>query len=365
MRKRTKHKHNMGSNNRQPSFSGSGLIRHMLLLAAILYLGINTYTICMFHHQTRSSASRQDDGDAPGVSSEQQHHQQLMQRLNATESQRIDELSQIILDKLHERENNTQSIRSPNKVQINNNTIRKGKGKQRSQGPPNMPDNWTTMDFFDIRNHFTCKRYAHNTNKPLPTLADWQFFIDRYKKVVDKDANFDNAVLPTDGYDFDGNGSPPPWYAAIGKRGRGLFASRNITKGELVHDGDRSDFIFPDGMSWRRYIFSLPRKKACDMIDWTWTQKDKYDNEKYNIYSSMNIAILCNGGNDKTININANNDTSSKMYALRDIMKDEELLSDYEMYDTVWNRVGLGDDDDEFDDDDGGFDDDDRGLRVS
>ena len=29
------------------------------------------------------------------------------------------------------------------------------------------------------------------------------------------------------------------------------------------------------------------------MIDWTWTQKDKYDNEKYNIYSSMNIAILC------------------------------------------------------------------------
>ena len=94
------------------------------------------------------------------------------------------------------------------------------------------------------------------------------------------------------------------------------------------------------------------------MIDWTWTQKDKYDIEKYNIYSSMNIAILCNGGNDKTININANNDTSSKMYALRDIMKDEELLSDYEMYDTVWNRVGLGDDD-------GGFDDGDRRLRVS
>ena len=101
------------------------------------------------------------------------------------------------------------------------------------------------------------------------------------------------------------------------------------------------------------------------MIDWTWTQKDKYDNEKYNIYSSMNIAILCNGGNDKTTNINANNDTSSKMYALRDITKDEELLTDYEMYDTVWNRVGLGDDDDEFDDDDDGFDDDDRRLRVS
>ena len=290
MRKRKKH------TILQPSFSG--FIRHLLLLAAIFYLGINTYSICMFHHQTSSSASGQDDGDA-----------------------------------------------SPNKVQINNNTIRKGKGKQRSQGPPNMPDSWTTMDFFDIRKYFTCKEYAHNTKKPLPTLADWQFFIDRYKKVVDKDANFDNAVLPTDGYDFDGMGNPPPYYARHGDRGRGLFASRDIKKGELVHDGDRSDFIFPDGMSWRRYIFSLPRNKACDMIDWTWTQKDKYDNEKYNIYSSMNIAILCNGGNDKTININPNNDTSSKMYALRDIMKDEELLTDYEMYDTVWDQVGLGHDD--------------------
>jgi len=74
----------------------------------------------------------------------------------------------------------------------------------------------------------------------------------------------------------------------------------------------------------------------------------------------MNIAILYNGGNEKTINTNPKDDTSSKFYALRDIMKDEELLMDYDMYDTVWNRVGLG-----FWDDDDGFDDDDRRLRVS
>ena len=64
----------------------------------------------MFHHQTTSSStSGQDDEDAPPpLSSEQQHRRQL-QRLNAIESQRIDALSQIILDKLHERDNNVQT----------------------------------------------------------------------------------------------------------------------------------------------------------------------------------------------------------------------------------------------------------------
>ena len=86
MRKRKKH--NMGSNNRQPSFSG--LIRHILLLAAIFYLGIHTYTICMFHHQTNSDVSGKDDywdGSPPLSSEQQQHHEQ---RLNKTEPQRVE-----------------------------------------------------------------------------------------------------------------------------------------------------------------------------------------------------------------------------------------------------------------------------------
>ena len=280
MRKRKKH------TILQPSFSG--FIRHLLLLAAIFYLGINTYSICMFHHQTSSSASGQDDGDASP---------------------------------------------NKNKVQINNNTIRKGKGKQRSQGPPNMPDNWTTMDFFDIRKYFTCKEYAHNTNKPLPTLADWQFFIDRYKKVVDKDANFDNAVLPTDGYDFDGMGNPPPYYARHGDRGRGLFASRDIKKGELVHDGNKSDIQFPsddDGLAWRRLVFNLPRNKACDVIDWSWTAQTEKGG-KYKLFSAVDISVLCNGGNDDTINVNPLSEFTSEMYATRDIKKGEELLMDYDI----------------------------------
>ena len=33
--------------------------------------------------------------------------------------------------------------------------------------------------------------------------------------------------------------------------------------------------------------------------------------------------------------------TSSKMFATRDIMKDEEILTDYEVYETSWRKVGM------------------------
>ena len=85
-------------------------------------------------------------------------------------------------------------------------------------------------------------------------------------------------------FSFDGNGNPPPYYAGHGDRGRGLFASRDIKKGELVHDGNKSDIQFPsddDGLAWRRLVFNLPRNKACDVIDWSWTaQTEKYNTAK-------------------------------------------------------------------------------------
>ena len=125
-----------------------------------------------------------------------------------------------------------------------------------------------------------------------------------------------------------------------GERGRGLFASRDIKKGELIHDGTHSEIIFPSGMSWRKYIFALPRNKACDMIDWTWTQEHESDG-KIHILTAMNIEVLWNGGNKQTMNTSPESDHSMKEYALRDIAKGEELLTDYQAVVTDWEPVGL------------------------
>ncbi len=97
---------------------------------------------------------------------------------------------------------------------------------------------------------------------------------EHWKGIVDPNATFDEVVPPTEGYAHDEDGNPPPYYPKHSRgKGRGLFASRSINKGELVHNGDRDTLVFPDAMSFRRYIFSFSRKLACDIEEWPWTQK--------------------------------------------------------------------------------------------
>ena len=75
----------------------------------------------------------------------------------------------------------------------------------------------------------------------------------------------------------------------------------------------------------------------------SWTQKSEWGG-KYKINSSANIAILLNSAmksRGDEVNIMPENSSSKKFYALVDIDKDEELLTDYKSYDTVWKEVGL------------------------
>ena len=78
------------------------------------------------------------------------------------------------------------------------------------------------------------------------------------------------------------------------------------------------------------------------LLDWSWTQKDK-PNGRYHIFTAINISVLLNGGSDDSINISPASSTSSMFYSLREIKKDEELLFDYDIYHTRWDRVGLDD----------------------
>jgi len=146
-----------------------------------------------------------------------------------------------------------------------NNNQKNTKSKEEGRIPWPRPDNWQKMSYFDIRKYFQCKQYAHKLNKPLPTEEVWQHFRKMYIAIVNKNAVFNDPISPTLGYTLGRKGAPP-FYPGHGIRGRGLFSSRDIRKGELIHDGTKSDISFPSGMAWRDYIFALPRKEACDMI---------------------------------------------------------------------------------------------------
>lgn len=102
--------------------------------------------------------------------------------------------------------------------------------------PSNKPPDWETYGFYKTRHYFQCKEHSHKLNKPLPTIDYWNELKDAYRKYVDVTIEFDESVSPVDGYNFDGEGNPQPYHSGHGERGRGLFASRDIKQGELVHD---------------------------------------------------------------------------------------------------------------------------------
>eukprot|EP00580_Thalassiosira_gravida_P006058 CAMPEP_0201656226 /NCGR_PEP_ID=MMETSP0493-20130528/46417_1 /ASSEMBLY_ACC=CAM_ASM_000838 /TAXON_ID=420259 /ORGANISM="Thalassiosira gravida, Strain GMp14c1" /LENGTH=111 /DNA_ID=CAMNT_0048132835 /DNA_START=660 /DNA_END=995 /DNA_ORIENTATION=+ len=101
-----------------------------------------------------------------------------------------------------------------------------------------------------------------------------------------------------------------------------------MTKGELVHDGTNSNVMFPDAMAWRRFIFALPRNRACDMMEWSWTQSFMDGHViKDEIFAAINISVFLGGtriGRVKNVDCEP---PSSRYYATRDIRKDEAILS--------------------------------------
>jgi hypothetical protein len=112
----------------------------------------------------------------------------------------------------------------------------------------------------------------------------------------------------TQGYRLNEYG-PQPYYAKLSPgKGRGVFASRDIKKGEIVHDGSKSGIIFQNATSWKRFMFALPRKMACDNAAWTFTQRYE-EGGPMRIVSSLNIAILMNEGNTlEQVNVQPQNE---------------------------------------------------------
>mmetsp|Transcript_26137 Transcript_26137/g.52539 ORF Transcript_26137/g.52539 Transcript_26137/m.52539 type:complete len:305 (+) Transcript_26137:254-1168(+) len=213
-----------------------------------------------------------------------------------------------------------------------------------------FPYEWETYTYNDIREYFNCRQRSKDLDKPLPTLDDWNLLRQAYTLIVDSAKKWKNdPVPPTEGYSFEqGKAVPPPYYAMQSEgKGRGLFASRDIKKGELVHNGEISDIVFPgyDAIKWKEFVFSLPRDFACDCTDWHWMQM-KHEGDDYHMVAALDISVLMNSGGEefgpgRTPNVLPEDKYSGKQFALRDIVKDEEILTDYDAYWTDWSEVGL------------------------
>ena len=108
-----------------------------------------------------------------------------------------------------------------------------------------------------------------------------------------------------------------------------------------MHAGDKpgADIVFPSAMSFRLFLFDLPRENACDVLYWCWTQQIEKDGD-YKLYMEINTSILWNSSKNDA-NVSPKSSTSKKIHALRDIKKDEELAYNYKWYPTKYKAVGL------------------------
>ena len=164
---------------------------------------------------------------------------------------------------------------------------------------------WESFTFLDMHNHFDCHEYAINANKPLYTMDMW-------KRLWENLALVDQAE-EISSFKFDETHLDKYYSGYTKSKGRGTYAMRNFTKGELVHDGTKNTLFWYDGLLWKEYVMSLPDYMACDVLEWTWIQ----DVQGYGnlLCLNLNDAALLN--HDDDFNIAPKDNTSLEFYAVR------------------------------------------------
>ena len=138
---------------------------------------------------------------------------------------------------------------------------------------------------------------------------------------------------------------PPLWYAGHTlDKGRGLFASRDIRKGELMYNGTSYYAHFPDGPSWRKFFMTVPDMDTrCDLMEWSWIQDLGANGTSMIIIALDESSLMNNGeGDDDDMNgyMNGSNIECGRegercrdqFYASREIAAETEILGNYDEF---------------------------------
>jgi hypothetical protein len=191
------------------------------------------------------------------------------------------------------------------------------------------------FDFYDLHKHLDCSLHARNQSKPLYTPQMYQIMREKYTELT-------GYAFPILSYEQD-----VFHIAKIDGAGRGVFASRNITEGEIIpFEASCTVVSFDSGMLWKKYAVSLPREMACDVHEWTWTQDVYHEgNTKLLLSIGDGDSYLNNPDPDEDETIVPTNLTSMKFQAARNIQKGEELMYDYDVFEpTKYDMFGLDND---------------------
>ena len=215
------------------------------------------------------------------------------------------------------------------------------------------------------------------TPRPLYTSQDWQRLQTIYKSLGGGTVDYSGTV------DYPESEVPhdfiPPFKSGytIDNKGRGIFATRYIRKGEMTYGGKKNYAFFSSGEEYRRFLNELTDAEACDIMMWSWPQwnmgrdgstmivvllddnslqnhadgiddheesSDDHDEKIIDMISMANKKKAKNGRQVANTGCPPHQECGMfDEYALADIQKGEELVCDYDRFfdQKLWTEFGL------------------------
>ena len=109
--------------------------------------------------------------------------------------------------------------------------------------------------------------------RPLYTSQDWQRLQSIYKSLGGGTVDYSGTVdYPESDVELD---FIPPFKSdyTTDNKGRGIFATRYIQKGEMTYGDKKNYAFFSSGDEYRRFINKVTDEEACDIMMWSWPQE--------------------------------------------------------------------------------------------
>jgi hypothetical protein len=182
------------------------------------------------------------------------------------------------------------------------------------------------------------KLRCHKRNRPIPDEEMWRLLRRAYTDVVGTEESAPHATFYA-----------PVHVEQTDKKGRGIFATGPIKKGDPVWDSDE-EAVFEDRESLYKFLKSIPQLHVCDVLSWAWTEYENVPNSfKKRLVLALNLdesAMINNSRSKKLTNIGCDPYAAKKFeggcdkyeFALKDIEAGEEIISFYDAgEDEAWD----------------------------
>lgn len=201
-------------------------------------------------------------------------------------------------------------------------------------------DNTTPQTIEQMRRSRNCQTYSTEV-RPLYTEEDWR----RFRRIY---TDTGGGTIAVDAPEPAGFVPPMRSGQTTDGKGRGVFATRDLRRGERTYGGKRNFAFFRDGPSYRAFLAALADGEACDVMMWAWTMTSWGGTvDEPLVLLPLDDNSFQNSGSDgEEANTGCPPEYTCGMFdefALRDIKEGEELLCDYGEFaeHEIWNEFGL------------------------